>query len=173
MPKYNTEYIKQKNPILTVIGRYGLIPDKKGFICCPFHAEKTASFKIYTDTNSYYCFGCGESGDVIDFVRRFENVSFDRACELLGGDTMKFSEFRQVARHIRRQGEEQKRRERVIARYWTDFDRLKLAEDTVKQLRPNAPEETPDPRWLASLNQLSGLQYALEQSESEVMKNGL
>ena len=39
---------------------------------CPFHTEKTPSFVIYRDTQSYYCFGCGMGGDAINFVRNIE-----------------------------------------------------------------------------------------------------
>lgn len=43
---------------------------------CPFHKEDTPSFTIYEDSNSYYCFGCNEGGDVIDFVMKTQNLSF-------------------------------------------------------------------------------------------------
>ena len=41
---------------------------------CPFHSERTPSFHVYPDTQSYYCFGCGEQGDVIDFTARYLGV---------------------------------------------------------------------------------------------------
>ena len=41
---------------------------------CPFHLEKTPSFVIYEDTQSFYCFGCGAGGDVITFIMRIENL---------------------------------------------------------------------------------------------------
>ncbi len=50
---------------------------------CPFHDENTPSFAIYPDTNSYYCFGCMKSGDVITFVREMEGCSFREAVTLL------------------------------------------------------------------------------------------
>ena len=45
---------------------YGFTPNRASFICCPFHTEKTPSLKLY-DT-SFYCFGCGCHGSVVDFV---------------------------------------------------------------------------------------------------------
>jgi hypothetical protein len=48
-------------------------------IKCPFHQERTGSFHIYPDTNSFYCFGCAESGDVIDAFMKLNNVSFKEA----------------------------------------------------------------------------------------------
>lgn len=51
--------------------------------CCPFHGERTPSFYIYPDDNSYHCFGCGAHGDAITFVREKENLDFRDALELL------------------------------------------------------------------------------------------
>lgn len=49
-----------------VAREYGYSPNRAGFICCPFHAEKTASLKLYD--RSFHCYGCGAGGSVIDFV---------------------------------------------------------------------------------------------------------
>ena len=46
---------------------------------CPFHNEKTPSFTVYPENNSFYCFGCGAGGDVISFVRRMENLDYIEA----------------------------------------------------------------------------------------------
>ncbi len=43
---------------------------------CPFHNEKTPSFVVYPDTQSFYCFGCGAAGDVIGFVRKYNNLGY-------------------------------------------------------------------------------------------------
>ncbi len=50
---------------------------------CPFHNEKTPSFTVYPETASYYCFGCGAGGDVINFVRNIENLDYIEAVKLL------------------------------------------------------------------------------------------
>jgi DNA primase len=50
---------------------------------CPFHDEKTPSFQVTPSRGFYYCFGCGESGDVITFVRKVNNLSFAEAVEHL------------------------------------------------------------------------------------------
>ena len=41
---------------------------------CPFHNEKTPSFTVYNDTQSFYCFGCGAGGDAIGFIKKIENL---------------------------------------------------------------------------------------------------
>jgi DNA primase len=51
---------------------------------CPFHQEKTPSFTVSADKGLYYCFGCGEGGDIVRFVERMENLSFAEAVEQLG-----------------------------------------------------------------------------------------
>ncbi|NLO27580.1 MAG: DNA primase [Actinobacteria bacterium] len=51
---------------------------------CPFHQEKTPSFTVSAEKGLYYCFGCGEGGDVVRFLERAENLSFVEAIEQLG-----------------------------------------------------------------------------------------
>lgn len=50
---------------------------------CPFHNEKTPSFTVYNDTQSFYCFGCGAGGDAIGFIRKIENLDYIDAVKLL------------------------------------------------------------------------------------------
>ncbi|MCT8978292.1 CHC2 zinc finger domain-containing protein [Clostridium sp. CX1] len=62
--------------------------NRQGYIRCPFHSEKTPSLsiKFFPDTNKYKfkCFGCGESGDAIDFIMKFKGISYVEAREYLG-----------------------------------------------------------------------------------------
>lgn len=78
------EEIKQNNPMPEVARRYGIEINRAGFCRCPFHNERTASMKIYAQ--SFYCFGCGAGGDVIDFVRLYERCDFKTAFRMLGGE---------------------------------------------------------------------------------------
>lgn len=50
---------------------------------CPFHAEKTPSMMVYTNTQSFYCFGCGAGGDVISFIMKIENLEYIDALKFL------------------------------------------------------------------------------------------
>ena len=50
---------------------------------CPFHTEKTASFIVYRETQSYYCFGCGNGGDVITFIKNIERLDYAEAVRFL------------------------------------------------------------------------------------------
>ncbi len=79
------EEIKRRNDIISVISK-SLTLEKKGknfWACCPFHFEKTPSFSVNESEQYYHCFGCGESGDVIKFTEKYENVSFYEAVKLL------------------------------------------------------------------------------------------
>ena len=52
---------------------------------CPFHNEKTPSFVVYPENQSFYCFGCGVGGDVINFIKRINNVDYLEAVKFLAG----------------------------------------------------------------------------------------
>ncbi len=77
--------LKEKNDIVEVIGSYIKL-ERKGYnywACCPFHHEKTPSFSVNAADKYYHCFGCGVSGDVIGFVKEYENVDFRTAVQIL------------------------------------------------------------------------------------------
>lgn len=79
------EEVRRANDIVAVIEQYVKL-DKRGkdfWACCPFHQEKTGSFKVSPSHESYYCFGCKEHGSVIDFVMKFEKLAFPEAVEKL------------------------------------------------------------------------------------------
>lgn len=77
--------IRYRNDIESVISSYVTLKragsNYKGL--CPFHSEKTPSFTVYPETQSFYCFGCGAGGDVINFVMRTENLDYVSAIETL------------------------------------------------------------------------------------------
>lgn len=50
---------------------------------CPFHNEKTPSFTVYPENQSFYCFGCGAGGEAINFIRRIENLDYIEAVRFL------------------------------------------------------------------------------------------
>ena len=64
-----------------VAALYGYQPNRGGYICCPFHGEKTASLKLHK--SGWYCYGCGVGGSVIDFVMRHEECSFHDAVKAI------------------------------------------------------------------------------------------
>ena len=79
------EEVKSRCDIVDVISDYIKVQNSganyKGL--CPFHGEKTPSFYINSQKQIYKCFGCGEGGDVINFVMKMENLEFMDAVKLL------------------------------------------------------------------------------------------
>lgn len=76
------EEIKARIDIAELISSYGIAVKRAGSslkACCPFHHEKTPSFHINEGKGFYHCFGCGESGDAIKFVRKMDGLTFVEA----------------------------------------------------------------------------------------------
>ncbi|MBO5474373.1 MAG: DNA primase [Lachnospiraceae bacterium] len=84
-PEELIEEVRMKNDIVDVISGYVRLK-KQGnnyFGLCPFHNEKSPSFSVSGIKQMYYCFGCGAGGNVIGFVRDYENVTFQEALQML------------------------------------------------------------------------------------------
>ena len=74
--------IKSKNDIVDVIGGYINLNEKNKALC-PFHNDHSPSFSVNGDKQIYKCFSCGESGNVITFVQKYNNISFQEAIKIL------------------------------------------------------------------------------------------
>ncbi len=113
------EEIKDLYSMKDILERYGLPqPNKAGFICCPFHKEKTASMKIYK--RDFNCFGCGANGDIFAFVMLMNGLTFKEAFRDLGGDSDNSFSTRlkiyqaQKKREMQRKMEEKLKRKREL-----------------------------------------------------------
>lgn len=113
--RHDAKAIRGNADLVAVIGaRVELKRNGREFeALCPFHEERTPSFRVAPEKGFYHCFGCGAHGDVIGFVMRFDNVQFIDACRILGGEftpmsTMQrptpkakpMSSFREVENHF-------------------------------------------------------------------------
>jgi DNA primase len=82
------EEIRAKIDIADLVTSYGFQLKHSGsdlWCCCPFHTEKTPSFKVDSSRGTYHCFGCGESGDIFSFVQKQEGLSFIESVQKLAG----------------------------------------------------------------------------------------
>ena len=80
--------LKARHPLGDTVEASGVRLRGRGRVrqgVCPFHDEAEGSFTVYGDTERFYCFGCGEGGDVLDFIRRVENLSLPEAIARLDG----------------------------------------------------------------------------------------
>ena len=84
----DVEDLKRRHAIADVVRGHGVELRRQGAHLaglCPFHADGRASLIVYPETRSFYCFGCGAGGDVIDFVRRVAGLGFREAVARLEG----------------------------------------------------------------------------------------
>ena len=84
-PQELIDEIRIQNDIVSVISEYITLKPKGSsyFGLCPFHNESTPSFSVSADKQFYYCFGCGESGNVYGFIMKMENCDFPEAVKRL------------------------------------------------------------------------------------------
>lgn len=144
-----SDEIKATYTMQDILARYGIRPNHSGYICCPFHSEKTASMKIYKD--SYHCFGCGLNGDIFSFIQSMEGISFREAFERLGGTYEHQSAYeRKLALYKRRSAESElkkKEQERQKAR--------KAALDDITSARADRDAAEPlSEAWCEAVNRL-------------------
>lgn len=147
--------IKRAVPMREVAAMYGFEADRSGNICCPFHNDAKPSMHIYDGTRGWWCFVCNEGGDVIDFTRRYFNLTFMDACKKLNadfnlhlplGEKLTLAQMREADRKAAQRKREQIEREmaqkRVLTAYHAALDRW-IALDIMK--RENAPKSPSEP----------------------------
>lgn len=79
------EEVRGRSDIVDVISGYVRLTRKGSsyFGLCPFHNEKSPSFSVSGSKQMFYCFGCGEGGNVFSFIMKYENYTFPEAVKLL------------------------------------------------------------------------------------------
>lgn len=152
----------------SVVEWYGISVNRKGFCICPFHNERTASFKVYKD--SFFCFGCGESGDIFTFVQNAENCDFKTAFEILGGtydSDHKIANMRQY-RSEKAKETKQARLDKLDQKIRLKRDELQVCMMIDRQAKPFSEV------WCYCVNKIPYLRYMLEilEEEWEEINNG-
>lgn len=173
--------IKDRLTMTDVATHYGYKPNRAGFIKCPFHAEKTASMKIYAGDKGYSCFGCGDSGDIISFVKKLFGLSFPDTLKKIDTD-FNLGLFEHISNRksldIARQSYQRKKeRERqkqeiedVKNRYWDIFGEWVRLDRNKTLYAPKTPNEEWHPLFVEALQKLAYQEYLLDCAESEVYK---
>lgn len=146
--------IKKSVSCLDACRQYGIDVNQHGFARCPFHHEKTASFKAYQGQRGFHCFGCGASGSVIDLVMKLFGESVGDACKRLSDDfqldlfrTGNLSRERRIAEN--KAAWERRRREKELDEQhaklvieWNDaLYALRLIEIAYYEAAPKDPDE--------------------------------
>ena len=156
------EAVKQSVTVREAAQMYGIEVNRSGMACCPFHDDKNPSMKL--NEEYFYCFGCGATGDVIDFTARLYNLSPKEAAEKLAQDfgLAYDSQAPPRRRYVRRKSEAQKFKEdrdhafRVLADY---FHLLRKWET---DYTPKTPEENPHSRFMEAIQKKDYVGYLLD-----------
>lgn len=113
-------------PIRDILDFYGVQFNSRGAARCPFHSEKTASFKVHN--NHFTCFGCGKHGDAIDFVMEYFGLDFKQAIVRINSDFNLGLTNRAPTIRERKEAAERKQIDlaltRIKAKRMSDYDRL-------------------------------------------------
>ena len=156
------EVVKQSVTVREAAEMYGIAVGRGGMACCPFHDDRHPSLKLNEDY--FYCFGCGATGDVIDFTARLYDLSPKEAAEKLAQDFgLAYDSKAPVRRnHVRQKSEAQARKEnrehawRVLADYYH------LLRKWETDYSPRTPDEDPHPRFLKAVQKKEYMGYLLD-----------
>ena len=143
------ETVKSAVTVKQAAEHYGCKVNRGDMICCPFHDDRHPSMKLNRDY--FYCFGCGATGDVIDFVARLFGLSSYDAAKKLAADFGITGQKPSVLAKLKRgksQAELESRSFRVLGDY------LQILQDWKENCAPQSPEDAIDPRYAESCHML-------------------
>lgn len=159
MNPYIFSQIKEQLTMAEVCEAYG-VTVKRGLALCPFHSEKTPSFKVYSD--NFYCYGCGAGGDLIHFTSMLFDISLKDAVIKLNEDFRlglllnEKPNFRACLRY------EQQRKERMALQMFTE-KALKVLCTYHRFLWMQRKHPNPNnPDFFRSLQDLDRIEYSIE-----------
>lgn len=176
--------IKSRVTMQELLRYYGFETDRQGYMCCPFHSEKTASFKAYIGQNGFHCFGCGMHGSVIDFVIKCFNLTFIEAAKKINEDfflQLPIGEKldRRKRLEIARQDFERKKalnakkqqEEKLKETYYNALDEFIRLDNQKRLYKPKSPDEDLHPLFIEALQNYEYLKHCLDCAELELIKH--
>ena len=170
--------IKSMVSMPELMERYGFSLNRSGFCKCPFHSEKSASFKAYQGTRGFYCFGCGAHGSVIDFVMLYFGLSFKDALAKINedfsiglpiGERISLRQRREMEHRQRERQEERNREqmelERLDGEYWAAFDLWQKYDTNKREYAPKSPSDDFHPLYVEAIKNIDYASYLLDTAE--------
>ena len=142
---------------------YGVEVNHYGMALCPFHNDRHPS--LYVADDHYYCFACGEHGDVIDFTAKLFGLPLYEAAQKLAADfhltpDKPPSAAALSAKRIRTEAQQLRENERLCFSVLSDYARV-LRRWKV-QYAPKSLEEAPDERFVEACHKLDDVEYYLD-----------
>ena len=156
------EAVKQSVSTREAAAFYGIKVRRNGMACCPFHDDKNPSMKL--NEEYFYCFGCGATGDVIDFTAKLFDLSPKEAAEKLAQDfgLIYDSQAPPRRRYVRQKTEAQQFREDRQRCYRVLSDYYHLLKKWESDHSPRTPEEKPHPRFVEAIHKKIYVEYLLD-----------
>ena len=148
------ESVKAAVPLRQAAENYGLELRRNGMTCCPFHEDAHPSLKLNEDY--FFCFGCGASGDVIDFTARLFGIDLKDSAEKLAADFGISAETKQVFIRQNPSRPDELRCRRALTAY------LHLLKKWKTRYAPKTPEDSLDDRFVESCQQYDHIAGLLE-----------
>ena len=156
------EAVKQSVTTRQAAERYGVRVERNGMCRCPFHRDNTPSMKL---DRRFYCFGCGATGDVIDFVSRLRGIGSKEAAILLTQDFVISYEdgLDNPRKHQKENTDEQnyQHMERYCFRVLLNYYRLLC--QWKEDYAPQTAEDGYHPRFVEALQKISLVEYLLDE----------
>ena len=156
------EVVKQSVTVREAAELYGIEVNRGGMACCPFHDDRHPSLKLNEDY--FYCFGCGATGDVIDFTARLYDLSPKEAAEKLAQDFgLAYDSKAPVRRnYVRQKSDVQMRKEKREHAWRVLADYYHLLRKWEADYSPRTPDEAPHPRFLEAVQKKEYMGYLLD-----------
>lgn len=136
---------------------FGLRVSRNGMVCCPFHRDLHPSMKLNEET--FYCFGCGAKGDVIEFTSKLFGITALEAAQKLSAD-FNIPERRPSVLAKLNRYKTQADKERLCFRVLREY--LRTLQDWKVQFSPQTPEDVVDDRFVEACHMLECTQYMLD-----------
>lgn len=152
------ETIKAAVPVRQAAEHYGLKVNRNGMACCPFHNDRNPSLKL--NEGYFYCFGCGATGDVVDFTAKLLDLSAYEAAQRLAADFGLDTSRRSVVAQVRKprpRVNQLKQDELLCMNVLSGY--LHLLEDWKDRYAPETPEDELDERFVEACHKLDYVEY--------------
>lgn len=170
------EIVKENVTLRKASEAYGITINRSSMCCCPFHNDDSPSMKLYD--NHFYCFGCGEHGDVIDFVSKLFALSSKEAAKRLAQDfgisfdrtrNSEISTYKKESILRKIKAKQDKGRENhaynVLRAYF------RLLQNWKREYAPTSSEDDVDPRFIEALTKSAYIEHLMDSMISENKEN--
>ncbi|WP_044974918.1 CHC2 zinc finger domain-containing protein [Ruminococcus sp. HUN007] len=172
------ETVKENVTLRQAAENYGFDISRSDMICCPFHNDDSPSMKLYDD--HFYCFGCGEHGDVIDFTGKLFSLSPKEAAERLTQDFgicydsdehTDTSKYRKDSILRRIKASQEKEKENHVYNVLSSY--FRLLQEWKRDYAPASPDDIVDPRFTEALTKSAYIEHLLDRMMAGSKEKGI